>query len=296
MIAAQSFSFPLNDLIGQLLKNGLGLTDEWISFDAPDKKWQEGVPQTHMVLDIYLVEFCENLKYRSNEQFLDAGHDKRSPTRLDCRYLISAWSHVTSSPMVAAAAVSPVSEEAGLLYQVTQVLIDNIPLDPVAIYGRQSLPPFFTPDLVSPPFPAVVAPAEPFNKLADFWMRMDSVWKPVVDLVVTFPVAHPPQVAGPAVTTLVAEVGVVDSPRSEELLAIGGTLRVGSPGQPVPGGWIRLKELGVTVGTNAVGQFVFEGLRRGTYTLEGGAPGQPTASPRQISVPSLSGEYDLSLS
>ena len=124
---------------------------------------------------------------------------------------------------------------------------------------------------------------------------MDSIWRPVVDLVVTFPVVHLPQVAGPPVTTLVSETGIAGLPDSEESVTIGGVLRVAPSGQPVPGGWVRLIELGLTFETNAAGQFIFAGLRRGNYTLQGGASGR-TATSRMISVPSLSGDYDLSLS
>jgi hypothetical protein len=65
-------------------------------------------------------------------------------------------------------------------------------------------------------------------------------------------------------------------------------------GQPVAGAWARLIELDQTVTTNDTGQFIFEGIRRGAYTLTGGAPGHATVT-RTIEVPSLSGEYNLDL-
>jgi len=64
--------------------------------------------------------------------------------------------------------------------------------------------------------------------------------------------------------------------------------------QPAAGAWVRLVELDQTVTTDATGQFIFEGIRRGAYTLTGGAPGQATVT-RAIEVPSLSGEYNLDL-
>jgi hypothetical protein len=121
---------------------------------------------------------------------------------------------------------------------------------------------------------------------------MDTIWKPVVDLVVTLPVVHAPRFSGPPVTTLFSEYGTVDHPDLEELTAIGGVVTL--EGQAVAGAWVRLVELNRTVTTNAAGQFIFEGLRRGSYNLAGGMPGHPDAT-RAIEVPSLSGEYNLQL-
>jgi hypothetical protein len=123
---------------------------------------------------------------------------------------------------------------------------------------------------------------------------MDTIWKPVVDLIVTMPVAYTSRTAGPAVTTLFGEYGTLDHPALEELVAIGGVVRLSPSEQPVAGAWVRLVELNRTATSNVAGQFVFAGLRRGSYTLEAGAIAHATVT-RTIAVPSLSGEYDLHL-
>jgi hypothetical protein len=46
--------------------------------------------------------------------------------------------------------------------------------------------------------------------------------------------------------------------------------------------------------TNGAGQFIFDPIRRGSYTLQAGQPGHANVS-RSVDVPSLSGEYDLVL-
>src|SRR5207302_7592433 len=119
-----------------------------------------------------------------------------------------------------------------------------------------------------PPLPTVVAPPEPFGKLADFWMRMDMVWRPIVDLAVTLPVAYATRSPVPPVTTLLGEYGMVEHPAVEEVLVIGGVVRLTATQEPVPEAWVRLIELDRTVTTNAAGQFLFQGISRGSYTLE----------------------------
>ena len=287
----------LDGLLGHLFSTRIpGLPASQISFNAPDQDWRTLVSgMASIALNVYLVELYENTQLRSNERFASVNggivDQVRAPSRLDCRYLISAWSPAKANPMT-----DPAIEEAVLLYQVTQVLLDNLPLDATSIYAPGPLPAGFPLEMLDPLLPVMAVPAEPFAKLADFWMRMDTIWKPVVDVAVTMPVVHAVRPGGPPVTTLISEYGTVDHPRLEELVAIGGTVRLTPSQQAIPGAWVRLVELDRVVTTNLAGQFIFSGLRRGTYNLVGGAPGHATSAPRSIEVPSLSGEYDLHLS
>ncbi len=77
-------------------------------------------------------------------------------------------------------------------------------------------------------------------------------------------------------------------------MAIGGVVRLTTPPAIVPNASVRLVELDQTVRTNAAGQFIFTGLRRGQYTLEAWAPGRSAVS-LPIDVPTLAGEYDIYL-
>jgi Pvc16 N-terminal domain len=285
----------LDDLLTQLFSTRIaGLGVNQISFSAPDQNWRNTVSgSTTNMLDIYLIEMYENLELKTNERYVQgSGVNQqmvRVPARLNCRYLISAWSPVTVTPLMGTAI-----DEGVLLHQVTTVLMDAIPLDAAAVYGSTPLPAGFPPEMLEVPLPTVVAPSEPFDKLGDFWTRMDTIWKPVVDLVVTIPVVYAPRMSGPPVTTLVSEYATVGRPDLEVLVAIGGVVRLGVGGPPVPSAWVRLVELDQVVTANAAGQFIFEGIRRGTYKLEAGSPGHADVS-RPVDVPSLSGEYDLVL-
>ena len=141
----------------------------------------------------------------------------------------------------------------------------------------------------------MVAAPDGFPKLPDFWLRMDFVWKPVVELVVTIPVVAVPRDAGPAVTTLTAHALPVDGTSGDDFSAIGGMVRAGAPA-PAGGGRLGARrEIDRMVNTNAAGQFLFSRLAAGAYTLEAGSVGHPAVS-RAVQVPSPTGEYDLYLS
>jgi hypothetical protein len=283
----------LDDVLRTLLSTRIpGLAASQISFSAPDDDWRKTISGSlGMVLNVYLIELYMNAELQSNDVFMKGSginqQSVRAPARLNCRYLISAWSPVSATPLV-----EPAIDEGVLLHQVTTVLMEALPFDAVAIYAPNPVPAGFPPDMLAPPLPAVVNPKEAFHKLSDFWHRMDTIWKPVVDFVVTIPVVHAPRLSGPPVTTLFSEYGTVDEPELEEMTAIGGVVTLG--GRPMAGAWVRLIELDQTVTTDATGQFIFEGIRRGAHTLTGGAPGHATAI-RPIEVPSLSGEYNLDL-
>src|SRR5262252_729646 len=283
----------LDDLLRTLLSTKIpGLAANQISFSAPDDDWRKTISGSlGNVLDVYLIELYTNAELHSNEIFRQGSginqQSVRAPARLNCRYLISAWSPVSATPLV-----EPAIEEGVLLHQVTTVLTGALPFDAAAIYAPNPVPAGFPPDMLAPDLPAVVNPTEPFDKLSEFWHRMDTIWKPVVDLVVTIPVVYAPRLTGPPVTTLFSEYGTVDEPDLEEMTVIGGVVTFG--GLPVDRAWVRLVYLDRTVTTGASGEFIFEGIRRGQYTLTGGATGHATVT-RAIEVPSLSGEYDLEL-
>ena len=285
----------LNPMLVELLTTQAGLTPGQIGFQPPDQTWRNLLSgMTALALNVYLVELYQHPDLHSNElrsELTAAGvQQTRAPGRLCCRYLISAWSPAQPNPIT-----DPTTDEDRLLYDVARVLMESAPLDAEAIYGPGSLPAGFPDEMLEPPLPAVVAPPEPFAKLADFWMRMDTIWRPVVELAVTLPVAHAALAPVPAVTTLTGRYGTVEEPDLEELLVIGGVVRMSASGDPVPAAWVRVVELDRTATTDDEGQFVFAGLRPGTYTLEAGAPGS-AAPPAPIEVPTVSGVYDVLLS
>jgi hypothetical protein len=81
--------------------------------------------------------------------------------------------------------------------------------------------------------PVTIAPADGFNKLAEFWsgMGQGAVWKPALYLIVTIPIDLAQTVSGPMVTTTISSYRVTGTTGSQDaLMNIGGQVFA----RPVP--------------------------------------------------------------
>ena len=252
-----------------------------VRFQPPDEDWRTYVSSLTVngspanALNVYLVDLRENRKLRSNERTQRIANGQVSetpaPRRIDCHYLISAWSPAGVSP-----AVESDLDEQALLYQVTAVLMNNEPLVPQRVYGSDPLPPSFPETIAEAELPTMILPVEGFPKLAEFWGAMGAGhrWKPAVYLVVTLPVMLQAREIGPMVTTRVVTYHRVGYPGlAEEWIQVAGLVldaRTELP-QPLDGVAVHLEtptgeELQATE-TNQHGQFAFGKLARGEYRL-----------------------------
>jgi hypothetical protein len=281
-------------------------SEDQVGFQPPDDEWRGHVTSLQRdALNVYLVELRENRQLRSNERVRAVQNgivsETPAPRRIDCHYLITAWSPAELTP-----AVEPTLDEHALLAEVTGVLMQNEALIPREVYAPDPLPTIFPPEVADAELPTAVLPVEGFLKLAEFWGTMGEGhrWKPAVYLVVTIPVILRTEIAVPMVTTRITEYRQTGKPETAEVwIQIGGhvldatsPLEDGSPA-PVAGAWVRLENIGgeplQTTGTNDEGRFTFGRLRPGGYQLRWRATGHPEPAPRSIDVPSPSGEYDL---
>ena len=280
------------------------LTDETqVRFQPPDEQWRQYVSnftlngQPAMLLNVYMIDLRENRKLRSNERVRDVQNgfvtETQAPQRIDCHYLISAW-----SPAMNSVALEPTVDEHALLYSVCAALMTVQPFMARAIYAPAPLPAGF-PDLIADAeLPMVVLPVEGFMKMAEFWGTMGTIhpWKPMIHLIVTLPVAYPTQVAGGMVTTRITEYRQTGKPESSEVwVQIGGTV-TDSLAQPVTNAWVQIETTaGVALqqaDTSELGRFTFINLRKQQYRLRCRASGLGEIV-RDIEVPSPSGEYDM---
>lgn len=296
----------VRDLIQSRIPTLAGPTQ--VGFEPPDEHWRTAVMGGgEDRLNIYLYEIREDLKYRSNERTttFQQGwlHQNRTPERLDCHYLITAW-----SPMVYAPPVSePTLEEHTLLYSVITVLLRHRALIPNEVYapgivipsGRSlaSVPA----DIREDSLPLDAALADQIRDLGDYWGTMRVVWRPTVGLTITIPVIPgPPPILAPPVTTLSDElIEWQQAGGSEAQISIGGRVLSGAAETPVAGAWVQIQGLsaGVTqvnrrMLSRADGSFQFAALWAGQYHLSTVAQGIGSLG-RDISIPSPTGEYDL---
>ncbi len=277
-------------------------SEDQVRFQPPDQEWRGVVSNLGVrnALNVYLVDMRENRKLRSNERVreIDNGtaHDTPAPLRMDCHYLITAW-----SPARVTAAIEPALDEHELLYEVTSALMDRPSLVPREVYAPDPLPAGF-PDLIADSeLPATLLPVEGFPKYAEFWGTMGNIhpWKPAVYLVVTIPVALQKENAGSLVTTRITEYrqsGLAET--AEVTIQIGGTVLDTSvnPSRPVPAAWVRLEttlnEPLQTTEANVLGRFTFNSLSPRKYRLRVSVAGLGEKI-RDVDVPSPTGEYNV---
>jgi Pvc16 N-terminal domain len=159
--------------------------------------------------------------------------------RLDCHYLITAW-----SPALASGAVEPALDEHHLLYAALAALVDASPLNATSVYGAG------TQALAAVPeswraldLPTLVVPPNGFHALPYFWgtMGSDSRWRAGAYLIVTVPVTLPDQDGGPIVTTRLLDTGLIDGTSAgPAAFQVAGRL-MRRDGSPIAAGWLRLE-------------------------------------------------------
>ena len=280
-----------------------------IRFQPPDAALRADVVNLNRrVLCAYMVDLREHRKLRTNERFPTALVDEivalPAPARVDCHYLISAW-----TPTIPAANVEPVLEEHTLLYQAGAVLFQAGSLRPSRTYAPGSVkllawPPMFRNDEL----PTVVLPAEGFAKLSEFWTTMgpNSPWKPCLYWVITVPVQLLREIQGPMVTTTITDhrfwdpaglgvEGDVWAQIGGQVLDVANPLPDGRP-RPLPGAWVMLEDPAGAILQQATadddGRFVFSRIQRAQYRLRARVIDRADQN-RLIDVPSQTGEYEL---
>lgn len=293
----------LDLLLQKLLRNRIGTlaSDAYVRFQPPDDDWRTFVSTLGGVaLNLYLADLRENRRLRSNERErrsvgLDV-FETPPPRRVDCHYLISAWSPASASPIF-----DPTPDEHAMLAEAARVLGEHDELDPVAVYAASTPPAAPPPVIAGERFPITLLPIEGFHKLGEFWGTMGNGnrWKPCLYVVVTVPLREPAVPSGPMVTTALVDTRVADLPATAAtLMQFGGTLRASGAtnAAPVPGAWVELRtSTGVRrqlTRTAVDGRFLFVQIPAGAYELRVSAMGfAPLA--QAIEVPAPGGSYDL---
>jgi Pvc16 N-terminal domain len=292
----------LDNLLRQLFISQIAdiTLPQQVRFQPPDDQLRSEVKNINaMALNAYLIDVRENRMLRSNERVRTVNNglvsETQAPRRVDCHYLVTAWSPADDTLQVEAT----VAEHA-LLYQVIAALTRSESLVPREIYAPAPLPATFPAVIADEELPTTLLPFEGFPKYAEFWGTMGTKhpWKPAAWLVVTLPVVYGAQFAGPMVSTRIAEFRMSEHPETAEVwIQIGGQVfDAANPPALVSGAWVRLmtptdEPLQITQ-TNDLGRFTFNGLRAGNFRLRYQAPGL-TEKFRDVEIPSPSGEYDL---
>jgi hypothetical protein len=282
-----------------------GLTSDDIGFDPPNQDWRQRVGVAgRLLINAYLVELRENRRLRTHDPRRGsdaAGGVTRTaaPYRVDCHYLLSAW-----SPAAAGQAVEPTLDEHQMLGAIIAALDAADPFVFARLFDGVALPPGTPAALVEHELPMTLMPGEGFPKFFEFWGTMgdDAPVKPVVHLVVTAPFFATPIAEGPPVTTIIADYRRIGAAGGEVLHEFGGG--VGDSAAPLPDGrpapiadaWVELFNvtgLRLRIGrTDADGRFQFGALPAGSYALRATSDRRGILL-KNVLLPSPSGEYAL---
>jgi len=293
----------LDILLHRLLRYSIAAitSDNQVRFQPPDQDWRAMVSTiSDLCINVYLIDLRENRKLRTNARDRQVvGQDIVEippPRRVDCHYLISAW-----SPASVTMAFDPTPDEHALLAETARVLGAHDELDPVAIYALSNPPGAPPATIKDERFPLTLLPVEGFPKYAEFWgtMGQDSRWKPCVYTVITIPLKEAPVPAGPMVTTALFDTRVTDAPQtSDTLMQFGGTVRASAApnAAPVAGAWVELRTTGGVrrqlIRTDIDGRFLFVQVAAGAYQLRASATGFGSIT-QAIYVPAPNGNYDM---
>jgi hypothetical protein len=280
-------------------------TVDQVRFQVPDQAWEDErqnitVDSTPVnALNVFLLDLREARALRSNQRVVARRNgvsvSEPAPFRVDCHYLVTAWSPVEQTPPF-----EPTLDEHKLLAQVLAALAQHCPLKPRQVLRTADLA-NLPPELRDEALPMQVAPADGFPQLGELWAAMGrgGRWRPGAYVIVTVPLALEASVLGPPVTAVIADTSVEDG-APERLVVIGGTAldvrgggAVGLPGADV----VLESAAGSVLRTiaDAQGRFTFGALTPGAYTLRGHAAGLAQAE-ASIAVPSPSGSHDLRFS
>ena len=178
----------LNETLRQLFLGGIAEIESaaQVSFEFPDEDFRSQVKTNgKTVLNVCMVELKENRTTAQGSSWPpgDAGVLLR---RIDCHYLVSAWSPATKS-------VEPTLDEHALLYKALATLMGAEPLSPLKVFGATRPPSNFPRSFLNSSLPTMILPVEPYGKTGEFWNATRSVhWKPTIHLIVTLPVLPEP--------------------------------------------------------------------------------------------------------
>jgi len=280
----------LDATIKKLLKEGAIDSD----FLTPEKNNLPPASPNEKAVNLFLYEVKENRALRDPVPFVTQVNNgytqKMSPLRVDCSYLVTAWSTETGEKKI--------EEEHELLARALARLssFPSIPESYVTAGGLNG-------QIYAPP--VMAAQLDGGRSMGEFWSALGIPPRPYFNLVVTITMDLNSIIArSTAVTTLMTRYqSGSEIASAEEQVMIGGRVLDANHGpvadaKPVADAWVQLETLAnvqlQTTKTNELGQFTFAGLKVGSYILRTRVVGLGELTPpRTIDIPSPSGEYDL---
>jgi hypothetical protein len=256
-----------------------------ISFHQPRREWSSRLNKPTVNLFLYNLRENTTLRQPQWENFPrgdNQSHLKRSPFRVDCFYMITAW------------AAEP-EDEHRLLTRTLLALFRFPVLPEERLVGELKNQAFELQTFLADP--------ETLTNPADLWSAMDNELRTSIPLIVTLAFDPWKEITGPLVHTFTLRPGqarglprrrrLSESDQNIDMVFIGGSVRDKS-GQPLAGIQVAIKGSGISDQTDSQGRFILGSLPPGDYTLVASLPDGKTRE-NKIHVPAVDGNYDLSI-
>ncbi len=153
-----------------------------ISFAAPDSDFPPATV-TLPAVDLFLYDIRENLELRNTQWIIEHQDDgtatrRRAPVRIDCSYLITAWSSDSSTTRA--------TDEHHLLSEVIKVLLRHPTIPEVLLHGSLKGQ--------EPPLPSATLQPGRLQSVAEFWQALGGKPKAALNYTVTIGVVDEQQV------------------------------------------------------------------------------------------------------
>lgn len=283
----------LDETIKKLLSTEIPIRNGEIDvkFDQPKREWSARIQKP--TVNFYLYDVRENPTLRRHqwESVKPTNGNglrdvqairKRTPFRVDCFYMITAW------------AAEP-EDEHRLLTRCLLSLFRHPIIPDKFLVGTMQNPPY--------DIQAKVANHDKLTNPAEVWSALDNEMRPSVSYIVTIALDPWTEVTGPVVRTFSLTAGqandlpqnqsIVPGGLASEMHVLGGTIR-GKDGKPQPGIEVAIKGTGLFATTNADGRYVLGAVPPGDYTLvvwnDDGKPKE-----KKITFPTKEVQFDFEI-
>jgi hypothetical protein len=253
------------------------LSSAAVSFETPSKEFTASSPTVNLFL--FSVQENRELRVTGPDLQWDAENhryaSRAEPLRVDCTYLLTAWSIKQSAAKVA--------EEHQLL-GLTLSWVSRFPvLPPQHQVGSLAQPQRY-------PITTLVARLEPPEALNQFWTALGIAPRPTFAYTATVEMPFDDRVDpyDPVRRIVIQEA-------EAEGWVLSGHVRDGA-GAPLPFVTVTVRETGNSTTTDANGAYQLTGLPFGQYTVQVVAPGKDAGPPSQVDYSPTQLVQDLVLS
>jgi hypothetical protein len=258
------------------------LFDAEVSFITPDKNFTPGqTTQGNTAVDLFLYDVKENRELRDPVPIVEkVGNTfvrRKPPLRMDCSYIVTAWSSSTSQARVV--------EEHRLLSQAVQWLSRFPTIPDNYLQGTLKEQPF--------PPPMWVAQMDPNTNAGEFWNALGISPRSAFYLTATVAMDVGVREEGFLVTTRTTSTETAGETAYDNWVQAGGQILTSS-GQGIPGALVDIVGAGLRTKSDSDGRYSFPRVPVGKHDIRVVAAGfQPQT--QKLDIPGLPGSYDITM-